>query len=110
MPVIDQSRTRTNNSNLNAKISRKRLCHVDSFKDDGFDFIFLLTCLSSSGFRRNSNVVHLRGLPFSVIESDVAAFFRGLELGPNGVVICVNFKGFFYTFSLFPISMFTYKN
>lgn len=42
---------------------------------------------------RRSSVVHLRGLSFSAMESDVAAFFRGLELGPDGVVICVNFKG-----------------
>lgn len=40
-----------------------------------------------------SDVVRLRGLSLSSIESDVAAFFRGLDLGPDGVVICINFRG-----------------
>ncbi|KAH7301659.1 hypothetical protein KP509_23G036900 [Ceratopteris richardii] len=42
---------------------------------------------------RQSDVVRLRHLPFSTTEADVAAFFRGLELGPDGVVICINFRG-----------------
>ncbi|KAI5074845.1 hypothetical protein GOP47_0010806 [Adiantum capillus-veneris] len=41
----------------------------------------------------HSNVVRLRGLPFSATESDVEEFFKGLELGPDGIVICVNFQG-----------------
>ncbi|CAM6102293.1 unnamed protein product [Calypogeia fissa] len=42
---------------------------------------------------KRSNVVRLRGLPFSASESDIADFFKGLEMGPDGVVICVNFQG-----------------
>ncbi|MCO5581587.1 hypothetical protein L7F22_059609 [Adiantum nelumboides] len=42
---------------------------------------------------RKSDVVRLRGLSFSSTESDVATFFRGLDLGPDGVVICINFRG-----------------
>ncbi|CAM6037574.1 unnamed protein product [Sphagnum compactum] len=42
---------------------------------------------------KRSNVVRLRGLPFSASESDIADFFKGLELGPDGVVVCVNFQG-----------------
>ena len=72
-------------------------------------FRFLLKKFYCFGFRRNSNVVHLRGLSFSAMESDVAAFFRGLELGPDGVVICVNFKGYLYSFSLFPICICSFK-
>ncbi len=45
------------------------------------------------GIRKRSNVVWLWGLPFSASESDIAGFFKGLEMGPNGVVICVNFQG-----------------
>lgn len=43
--------------------------------------------------RKRSIVVRLRGLPFSASESDIADFFKGLEMGPDGVVICVNFQG-----------------
>jgi len=42
---------------------------------------------------KRSNVVRLRGLPFSASESDISDFFKGLEMGPDGVVICVNFQG-----------------
>ncbi|KAG6551429.1 hypothetical protein Mapa_007075 [Marchantia paleacea] len=42
---------------------------------------------------KRSNVVRLRGLPFSASETDIADFFKGLEMGPDGVVICVNFQG-----------------
>eukprot|EP00850_Spirogloea_muscicola_P012074 SM000077S21548 [mRNA] locus=s77:144588:147856:+ [translate_table: standard] len=42
---------------------------------------------------KRSDVVRLRGLPFSATEGDIADFFKGLELGPDGVVICVNFQG-----------------
>eukprot|EP00245_Coleochaete_scutata_P014153 TRINITY_DN5962_c0_g1_i1.p1 TRINITY_DN5962_c0_g1~~TRINITY_DN5962_c0_g1_i1.p1 ORF type:complete len:458 (-),score=101.37 TRINITY_DN5962_c0_g1_i1:1011-2384(-) len=42
---------------------------------------------------KRSNVVRLRGLPFSASEKDISDFFKGLELGPDGVVICVNFQG-----------------
>lgn len=42
---------------------------------------------------RHSNVVRLRGLPFSATESEIEEFFKGLELGPDGIVICVNFQG-----------------
>ena len=49
-------------------------------------------------------MVHLRGLSFSAMESDVAAFFRGLELGCNGVVICVNFKGCLILLVLFQLA------
>ncbi|KAH7443820.1 hypothetical protein KP509_02G052200 [Ceratopteris richardii] len=42
---------------------------------------------------RNSNVVRLRGLPFKATESEIKEFFEGLELGPDGIVICVNFQG-----------------
>lgn len=38
-------------------------------------------------------MVRLRGLPFSASESEIEDFFKGLELGPDGVVICVNFQG-----------------
>lgn len=56
---------------------------------DGLDIIpnFLKEELNKS------DVVRLRGLPFSAIEADVAAFFRGLELGPDRIVICINFRG-----------------
>lgn len=42
---------------------------------------------------KHSNVVRLRGLPFSATESEIEEFFKGLELGPDGVVICVNLQG-----------------
>ncbi|KAL2634576.1 hypothetical protein R1flu_006055 [Riccia fluitans] len=42
---------------------------------------------------KRSNVVRLRGLPFSASETDIADFFKGLDMGPDGVVICVNFQG-----------------
>eukprot|EP00250_Pteridium_aquilinum_P033242 c5358_g1_i1 orf=678-2033(-) len=42
---------------------------------------------------KHSDVVRLRGLPFSATESEIEEFFKGLELGPDGVVICVNFQG-----------------
>ncbi|KAJ7571157.1 hypothetical protein O6H91_01G152400 [Diphasiastrum complanatum] len=42
---------------------------------------------------KRSNVVRLRGLPFNATESDISDFFKGLEMGPDGVVICVNFQG-----------------
>ncbi|KAH9557410.1 hypothetical protein CY35_07G083300 [Sphagnum magellanicum] len=42
---------------------------------------------------KRSNVVRLRGLPFSASEADIADFFKGLEKGPDGVVVCVNFQG-----------------
>ncbi|EFJ14378.1 hypothetical protein SELMODRAFT_446014 [Selaginella moellendorffii] len=42
---------------------------------------------------KRSNVVRLRGLPFSATEVDIKEFFRGLDLGPDGIVICVNFQG-----------------
>ncbi|MCO5559795.1 hypothetical protein L7F22_013399 [Adiantum nelumboides] len=42
---------------------------------------------------KHSNVVRLRGLPFSATESEIEEFFQGLELGPDGIVICVNFQG-----------------
>eukprot|EP00850_Spirogloea_muscicola_P011829 SM000075S21918 [mRNA] locus=s75:21796:24659:+ [translate_table: standard] len=53
----------------------------------GPDARVLFTC------RKRSDVVRLRGLPFSATEGDIAEFFKGLELGPDGVVICVNFQG-----------------
>eukprot|EP00850_Spirogloea_muscicola_P020959 SM000232S07929 [mRNA] locus=s232:68983:72248:- [translate_table: standard] len=53
----------------------------------GLDARVLRTC------RKRSDVVRLRGLPFSATEGDIAEFFKGLELGPDGVVICVNFQG-----------------
>lgn len=42
---------------------------------------------------KRSNVIRLRGLPFSATEQDITDFFKGLELGPDGVVIQVNFQG-----------------
>eukprot|EP00249_Psilotum_nudum_P017256 c26237_g1_i1 orf=591-1967(-) len=42
---------------------------------------------------RRSDVIRLRGLPFSATETDIKDFFKGLELGHDGVVICVNFQG-----------------
>lgn len=42
---------------------------------------------------RHSDVVRLRGLPFSATETEIEDFFKGLELGRDGVVICVNFQG-----------------
>jgi RNA recognition motif-containing protein len=56
-----------------------------------FSNAFFWVCLGA--FRKRSNVVRLRGLPFSASEADIADFFKGLEKGPDGVVVCVNFQG-----------------
>jgi hypothetical protein len=56
-----------------------------------FSDAFFWVCLGA--FRKRSNVVRLRGLPFSASEADIADFFKGLEKGPDGVVVCVNFQG-----------------
>lgn len=39
------------------------------------------------------NIVRLRGLPFSATEADILEFFKGYELGPDGVVIQLNYQG-----------------
>jgi hypothetical protein len=77
-------------------VSRASLCILSPNKISCtsvifFKILFCFVCLCV--FRKRSNVVRLRGLPFSASESDIADFFKGLELGPDGVVVCVNFQG-----------------
>ncbi|CAI5479761.1 unnamed protein product [Closterium sp. Yama58-4] len=40
-----------------------------------------------------SHVVRLRGLPFSATESDIKAFFDGLDIAPDGIVLQLNYQG-----------------
>eukprot|EP00249_Psilotum_nudum_P011320 c23100_g1_i1 orf=403-1755(-) len=42
---------------------------------------------------RRSDVVRLRGVPASATEADIVDCFKGLELGPDGAVICLNVQG-----------------
>ncbi len=77
-------------------VSRASLCSLSPNKISctSVMFFFILFCfVCLCVFRKRSNVVRLRGLPFSASESDIADFFKGLELGPDGVVVCVNFQG-----------------
>ncbi|GJP73739.1 hypothetical protein CLOP_g4427 [Closterium sp. NIES-67] len=40
-----------------------------------------------------SHVVRLRGLPFSATEGDITAFFNGLDIAPDGIVLQLNYQG-----------------